>query len=230
VTPQLMQTNFPYTAMLSGLAMMPGGLTMLLLMPIAGQIIPRTQPKYWLAIGFMLIAFGMWVSTSLVPDASFTYFASVRVLQTLGMPFMFIPINSIAYAELPPQKTNEGSALINVARNLGGSIGVSLAATQLAQRSQFHQARLTENLSASSPAYKSAIAHLMQYFGQSGSPASAQSHAVGYIGQLIGGQAALMAYIDIFFSWSIFAAALVPLTLLLIRRVGPARAGAAVGH
>jgi DHA2 family multidrug resistance protein len=230
VTPQLMQTNFPYTAMLSGLAMMPGGLTMLLLMPIAGQIIPRMQPKYWLAIGFILIAFGMWVSTSLVPDASFTYFASVRVLQTLGMPFMFIPINSIAYAELPPQKTNEGSALINVARNLGGSIGVSLAATQLAQRSQFHQARLTENLSASSPAYKSAVAHLMQYFGQSGSPTSAQGHAIGYIGQLIGGQAALMAYIDIFFSWSIFAAALVPLTLLLIRRVGPARAGAAVGH
>ena len=230
VTPQLMQTNFPYTAMLSGLAMMPGGLTMLLLMPIVGQIIPRMQPKYWLAIGFALIAFGMWVSTSLVPDASFTYFASVRVLQTLGMPFMFIPINSIAYAELPPQKTNEGSALINVARNLGGSVGVSLAATELAQRWQFHQSRLTENLSASSPAYQSAIHHLMQYFGQSGSPASSRSLAVGYIGQLVSGQAALMAYIDIFFTWSIFAAALVPLTLLLIRRVGPARAGASAGH
>src|SRR5581483_3931954 len=189
VTPQLMQTNFPYTAMLSGLAMMPGGLTMLLLMPIAGQIIPRMQPKYWLAIGFTLIAFGMWVSTSLVPDASFTYFASVRVLQTLGMPFMFIPINSIAYAELPPQKTSEGSALINVARNLGGSVGVSLAATELAQRSQFHQTRLTENLSASSPAYQSAVQHLMHYFGQSGSPASAQGHAIAYIGQLVEGQA-----------------------------------------
>jgi MFS transporter, DHA2 family, multidrug resistance protein len=230
VTPQLMQTNFPYTAMLSGLAMMPGGLTMLLLMPIAGQIIPRMQPKYWLAIGLTLIAFGMWISTSLTPDASFTYFASVRVLQTLGMPFMFIPINTIAYAELPPQKTNEGSALINVARNLGGSVGVSLAATQLVQRSQFHQARLTENLPASSPIYQSTVHHLMQYFGQSGSPGSAQGHAVGYIGQLVGSQAALMAYIDIFFSWSIFAAALVPLTLLLIRRVGPARAGASVGH
>jgi MFS transporter, DHA2 family, multidrug resistance protein len=230
VTPQLMQTNFPYTAMLSGLAMMPGGLTMLLLMPIAGQIIPRMQPKYWLAIGFTLIAFGMWVSTSLVPDASFTYFASVRVLQTLGMPFMFIPINSIAYAELPPQKTSEGSALINVARNLGGSVGVSLAATELAQRSQFHQTRLTENLSASSPAYQSAVQHLMHYFGQSGSPASAQGHAIAYIGQMVGGQAALMAYIDIFFTWSIFAAALVPLALLLIRRVGPARAGASAGH
>ena len=230
VTPQLMQTNFPYTAMLSGLAMMPGGLTMLLLMPIAGQIIPRMQPKYWLAIGLAVIAFGMWVSTSLTPDASFGYFATVRVLQTLGMPFMFIPINSIAYAELPPQKTNEGSALINVARNLGGSVGVSLAATELVQRSQFHQARLTENLSASSPVYQSTVHQLMQYFGQTGPPASAQSHALGYIGQLVEGQAALMAYIDIFFTWSIFAAALVPLTLVLIRRVGPASAGAAVGH
>ena len=230
VTPQLMQTNFPYTAMLSGLAMMPGGLTMLLLMPIAGQIIPHMQPKYWLAIGLALIALGMWVSTSLVPDASFTYFASVRVLQTLGMPFMFIPINSIAYAELPPQKTNEGSALINVARNLGGSVGVSLAATELARRSQFHQSRLTENMSPDSPAYQSAVHNLTQYFGQSGPPATARGHAIGYIAQLIDGQAALMAYIDIFFSWAIFAGVLVPITLLLIRRVNPAAARASAGH
>jgi DHA2 family multidrug resistance protein len=230
VTPQLMQTNFPYTAMLSGLAMMPGGLTMLLLMPIAGQIIPHMQPKYWLAIGLALIAVGMWVSTSLVPDASFTYFASVRVLQTLGMPFMFIPINSIAYAELPPQKTNEGSALINVARNLGGSVGVSLAATELARRSQFHQSRLTENMSPDSPAYQSAVHNLTQYFAQSGPPATARGHAIGYIAQLIDGQAALMAYIDIFFSWAIFAAVLVPITLLLIKRVNPAAARASTGH
>jgi DHA2 family multidrug resistance protein len=216
--------------MLSGLAMMPGGLTMLLLMPIAGQIIPHMQPKYWLAVGLALIALGMWVSTSLVPDASFTYFASVRVLQTLGMPFMFIPINSIAYAELPPQKTNEGSALINVARNLGGSVGVSLAATELARRSQFHQSRLTENMSPDSPAYQSAVHNLTQYFGQTGPPATARGHAIGYIAQLIDSQAALMAYIDIFFSWAIFAAILVPITLLLIRRVNPAAARASAGH
>ena len=88
----------------------------------------------------------MWYSTSLVPDASFSYFATVRVFQTVGMPFMFIPINSVAYTGLPPQKTGEASALINVARNLGGSIGVSLANTELVQRSQFHQSRLVENL------------------------------------------------------------------------------------
>jgi MFS transporter, DHA2 family, multidrug resistance protein len=230
ITPQLMQTNFPYTAMLSGLAMMPGGLAMLALMPLAGQLIPHMEPKYWLAIGLSIIALAMWYSTSLVPDASFSYFAMVRVFQTVGMPFMFIPINSVAYTGLPPQKTNEASALVNVARNLGGSIGVSLANTQLVQRSQFHQSRLVESLIPSSPQFQSTLHNMTQYFAQSGSQSSAQARALGYIGHMIGDQAALMGYIDIFYSWAIFAAVLVPLVLLLIRRIGPVAAQGAVGH
>ncbi len=230
ITPQLMQTNFPYTAMLSGLAMMPGGLAMLFMMPIAGQVIGRMQPKYWIAIGFGIIALAMWYSTSLAPDASFSYFATVRVLQTIGMPFMFIPINSVAYTGLPPQKTSEGSALINVARNLGGSIGVSLANTELVQRSQFHQARLVENLTPSSPVFRSTLHHMTQYFAQSGSPVGAQNRAIGYIGELVSGQASLMAYIDIFYTWSIVAALLIPVVLLLIRRVPLGRAQSAAGH
>ncbi len=210
--------------------MMPGGLAMLLMMPIAGQIIPRMQPKYWMALGFVIIAVAMWYSTSLVPDASFGYFAMVRVYQMIGMPFMFIPINSVAYDGLPPQKTGEGSALINVARNLGGSIGVSLANTELVQRSQFHQARLVENLTPSSHVLQSTMKQLTQYFSHVGSPASAQGRAIGYIGHLVSNQAALLAYIDIFYSWAIFAAVLVPLVLLLVRRVGPRAGAAALGH
>jgi DHA2 family multidrug resistance protein len=229
ITPQLMQTNFSYTALLSGLAMMPGGLAMLLMMPLAGQIIPRMQPKYWIAIGFTIIALAMWYSTSLVPDASFGYFAMVRVFQTVGMPFMFIPINSVAYTGLPPQKTSEASALVNVARNLGGSVGVSMANTELVQRSQFHQARLVENIIPSSSVFQSTMHNLTHYFTQFGSPIAAQGRAMGYIGQTIADQAALMAYIDIFFTWSVIAAALVPLILLLIRRVDLG-GGAAVGH
>jgi hypothetical protein len=85
-------------------------------------------------------------------------------------------------------------------------------------------------MSPDSPAYQSAVHNLTQYFGQNGPPATARGHAIGYIAQLIDGQAALMAYIDIFFSWAIFAAVLVPITLLLIRRVNPAAARASAGH
>ena len=230
ITPQLMQTNFPYTAMLSGLAMMPGGLAMLVMMPLIGQIAGRAQPKYMIAIGFMIIALAMWYSTSLAPDASFSYFATVRVFQTVGMPFMFIPVNSVAYTGLPLQKTSEASALINVARNLGGSVGVSLANTELVQRSQFHQARLVENMTPSSPAFQSTMHNLTQYFTQFGSPAGAQGRAFGYIGQLVADQAALMGYIDIFYSWAVFAAVLVPVVLVLIKRVGPTSGQAVAGH
>jgi DHA2 family multidrug resistance protein len=230
ITPQLMQTNFPYTAMLSGLAVMPGGLVMMLMMPVAGQLIPYMQPKYWMAIGLFAIAAAMWYSTSLAPDASFSYFAWIRIFQVVGLPFMFIPINSVAYDGLPPQKTNEGSALINVARNLGGSFGVSLANVELLQRSQFHQARLTENVIPSSPEYQSTLKHITQYFAHIGSPTDAPGQAIGYISHMINGQATLMAYIDIFYTWAIFAVALIPIVLLLIRRVAPGAATAAAGH
>ena len=220
ITPQLLQTNFPYTAELSGLAVMPGGLVMLLLMPVAGMVTGLMQPKYWIAIGMTAIAFAMWYSTNLVPDASFGYFAFIRILQVIGLPFLFIPINTIAYDGLAANKTSEGSALINVARNLGGSIGVSLANTELLRRSQFHQSRLVENTIPSSPVFQSTVKQMTQYFTQQGAPPTeAQAHAYGYIGQLISGQASLLAYIDVFYTWAIFALLMVPVVLLLIRRV-----------
>ena len=73
------------------------------------------------------------------------------------MPFLFIPINTVAYDGLPANKTNQGSALMNVARNLGGSIGISLANVVLTQRSQMHQARLVENTIPSSPVFQSTL-------------------------------------------------------------------------
>ena len=88
ILPQLLQTSFPYTAELSGLAVMPGGLAMLIMMPIAGMVTGLMQPKYWIAIGMSAIALSMWYSTNLVPDASFGYFAMIRIFQVIGLPFL----------------------------------------------------------------------------------------------------------------------------------------------
>jgi DHA2 family multidrug resistance protein len=220
ILPQLLQTDFPYTAELSGLAIMPGGVAMLIMMPIAGQATNLMQPKYWIALGLGAIALAMWYSTSLVPDASFGFFAKIRVFQMIGLPFLFIPINTIAYDGLPQSKTADGSALMNVARNLGGSIGVSLANTELIRRSNFHQTRLVSNLTQTSPAFQSSVKQFTQFLTHQGiPPTGAQSEAYNYIGQLVSGQASILAYIDIFYTWAIFAAVLVPIVLLLIKRV-----------
>jgi DHA2 family multidrug resistance protein len=230
ITPQLMQTSFAYTAELSGLAMMPGGLAMMIMMPIAGQITGLMQPKYWMAVGFGIVAAAMWYSTTLTPDATFGFFATIRIFQTFGLPLLFLPVNMIAYSELPPDATNQGSALVNVARNLGGSVGVSLANTELLRRSQFHQARLVSNLFPTSLAYKSTMAHLTQYFSQVGSPASAHGRAIDYVGTLVASQATLLAYIDIFYAWALFAAILVPVVLLLVHRTSSGTARSTAMH
>jgi DHA2 family multidrug resistance protein len=220
IMPQLLQSQFPYTAELSGLALMPGGFAMLLIMPIAGQVSGRFQPKYLIVLGLVGIMLSMWYSTSLTPDATFGYFAMVRVYQTLGLPFLFIPINTVAYDGLPPDKTNQGSALMNVARNLGGSVGISLANVELTQRTQFHQSRLAENTIPSSQTFQSAVHQMTQYFMQHGdSAANAHNAAIGYLGQVIGRQAALLAYIDVFHLCAVVAAVLIPIVLVMVRRV-----------
>ena len=105
----------------------------------------------------MIVVLAMWHSTSLSPQADFAFFSWARVFQTVGLPFLFIPITSAAYVGLPPNKTGEASSLINVARNLGGSFGISIAGAMFARGAQIHQNYLTAHLVPSSPAYQDAL-------------------------------------------------------------------------
>jgi MFS transporter, DHA2 family, multidrug resistance protein len=206
------------TATLSGVVLMPGGIAMLIVMAAAARATNLVQPKYLMAGGMLALAFSMWHLTSLQPQASFGYFATVRIYQMVGIPFLFVPITTLSYSDLPPEQTNQGSALINVARNLGGSIGISMAITVLAQRMQFHQLRLTEHLLPSTPQYQQALQQAAQYFASAGaSSADAQRQAIGWIEQMVQSQAALLSYIDVFWWFALVAALMVPLALIVLR-------------
>jgi DHA2 family multidrug resistance protein len=225
--PQMLQESFQYTALISGLALMPGGVAMLLMMPIAGQLSNRVQPRYLMAIGMACIALSMWHTTSIDSETSFGWFAWMRIFQMVLLPFLFIPINTVAYSELRPQDTAQASSLVNVARNLGGSIGISMANTMLAQREQFHQARLAEHISPSSLSYQQWSGRITQYFvGQGDNLLQAKQHALGWIGQTVTSQSMLLSYLDVFWSAAIFAALMIPVTLSLkavdLSRGGPA--------
>jgi DHA2 family multidrug resistance protein len=216
ILPQLLQESFNYTAALSGLALMPGGVVMLVLMPIAGWLTGIVQPKYLIVFGLVVTAAALYYATSMVPDANFGFFAWARSYQMIGLPFLFIPITTASYAGLPPEKTNEAAALINVARNEGGSIGVSLATTMLAQREQFHQSRLVEHVTQLSQSAQAIIHQGAQHFTSTGaSPADAQRRAVASLGQTVQHQAQLLSYIDLYFVLAILAVSMVPIALLL---------------
>ncbi len=134
----------------------------------------------------------------------------------LGLPLLFLPITTASYDGVPQDKTNQASALINVARNLGGSMGVALAQTVLAQRQQFHQSRLIEHIAPSDLGYQQTIEKMTQFFQAQGSNASgAASQAVAWVGQTLQHQVDLLAYIDVFWTLAMIGAIMVPIALSL---------------
>jgi DHA2 family multidrug resistance protein len=220
ILPQMTQEVYGYTAYLAGLMLMPGGLAMLVMMPIAGQITNLVQAKYLIAMGMFIIALAMWHMTGLDGHVTFGWLAEARIYQMIALPFLFIPINTAAYAGLPPNKTNQASSLINVSRNLGGSFGISLANTELARSGQVHHLHLAEHVHASSPVYHRTVEQVTHYFATHGASAyGAREMAMAWIGRTVAQQSTLLAYIDVFWIAGAFAAIMVPLILVLLRPV-----------
>jgi DHA2 family multidrug resistance protein len=196
-----------------------------MMMPIAGTVSSRIQPRYLIMGGMAVVALALWHMTALAPDADFGFFVWARVFQMIGLPFLFVPISAAAYIGLKPWETNQASSLINVSRNLGGSIGVSLSNMILLNEAQVHQAMLVANAIPSSAAYQHTLEAATRHFQSAGAPlAEAQKAALGWLGQVIGKQAVLLAYIDVFQMVAIVAFLMIPVALLL--RSGPAPAGA----
>jgi len=131
-----------------------------------------------------------------------------------------VPLNTIAFRDITPDKTNNASALINLARNFGGSIGISFASTMLTRREQFHQSRLVEYAQSMNPSYPGYADHVGSVLGTAAdSPAT-----LANIYQGITNQATLLSYLDDFKVLALVFLALLPLLLL----VKPGRSGSAV--
>lgn len=218
VLPQLLQLSFGYTATLAGLVLSPGGVVTMAMMLIVGRLSGRVQPKYLIMAGAAIVALSTYSLTSLYGDVDFWYFARARIYIGLGLPLIFIPITTASYDGVPPEKTDQASALINVARNVGGSIGVSLAQNVLAHREQFHMSRLAENTVPSNIPFQEALSRATNYFLALGSSESeARRQAFGWIGRQVQTQASHLAYIDVFYVLTFTAAIIIPLAWLLRR-------------
>jgi MFS transporter, DHA2 family, multidrug resistance protein len=216
--PLLVQQDFGYTATWAGLVLSPGGLVTMAMMLLIGRVSAYVQPKYLIAAGATIVALSMYGLTNLNSDLDFWFFASSRMYLGLGLPLIFIPIIMASYDGVPRNKTDQASALINAARNIGSSIGVSLGNNVLAHREQFHQSRLTELVNPASVQYQETLKQVTGYFAAHGSPvAQAQQQAFAWIAQQVQIQASLLAYIDVFWTLMLISAAAVPLALVLRR-------------
>jgi DHA2 family multidrug resistance protein len=215
VIPQLLQEVFGYTATDAGLALTMGGIVSLLAMPVVGILSGKVQARWLLAFAFIVQALAMGHFTGINTDVSFGHMAVGRMYQAIAIPFLFVPINAQAYAGLDPSRTNQASALMNVARNLGGSIGISSMQTIIERREQFHQARIVEGLNPLNPSYVEGLNQIGGTLAGSQTGADPAQSQLGVLYQFVSKQAAMLSYLDAFHLLMLFIFCMVPLTLFL---------------
>ena len=214
--PQLVQNDFGYTATWAGLALTPGGLVTMGMMFVVGALSNRVQPKYLIAAGAVAVAASMFQLTTVNGDLDFWFFAGSRMLLGLGLPLIFLPSMTASYAGVPSDKTDQASAMLNAARNTGGSLGAALISNILTDRGQFHQSRLVEHVIPSSVPYQQTLQQATSYFTAHGaSLAQAHQQALAWIGRQVQAQTSLLAYGDAFWALTLLALAAIPLALTL---------------
>jgi DHA2 family multidrug resistance protein len=147
------------------------------------------------------------------------------MVQGVGLAFLFVPINNLAFYFVPRDKTNYAAGLINLARNIGGSCGIAFAATMLSRWTQTHQNYLIANLSPLNPqmqiATQAATGALVQ---QGQAPAVAANQAQQLIYSNMARQASMMSFDDVFFLMAVTFLILIPL-LFMLKKAPPHREG-----
>jgi MFS transporter, DHA2 family, multidrug resistance protein len=226
--PQLVQQDFGYTATWAGLVLSPGGVVTMAMMFVVGRVAAKVQPKYLIIAGAVVIALSMYSMTNVYGDLGFWFMARSRMLLGVGLPLVFVPIMAASYDGIPPSRTDQASALINAARNTGGSIGVSIVSNVLTHRAQFHQSRLVEQVVPSSAQYQNTLQQITSYFASHGSSfAQAHDQAIQWIGAQVQAQASFLAYMDAFWVLMLISLSAVPLALSLrkVKLGSPVHAG-----
>jgi DHA2 family multidrug resistance protein len=224
--PQLLQQVLGYTASTTGFAMTAGGAATLLVMPLSGALTNRVQPRILMAFGLAIETYAMWRLTHINGDLSFSYAAQMRVWIAVGIPFLFVPLSNAAYIGLPQDQSSQASSMLSISRNLGGTLGISLVQTFLAQRQQFHQSRLVEGLNPLNPSYQQHTAQIGDTLrGLGVSPAQLAGVQMGQLYQQVVKQAELLSYMDVFWVLTIFVGCVTPLVFLL-RTKPPSEAAA----
>lgn len=214
--PQFMQTLLGYSALDAGIVLSPAALMTVLMMPVIGRMSGHVDARILCSIGFVAIAGSMIALSHISLDISRQSMILLRCFQTFGIAFIFIPINAIAYAGLPPGETGSATAIINLMRNVGGGVGVSLVTTYLARSAQVQQVHLVDRVSVLDPVYQSSVQAL-------GGALGSEPLAQAAIAQQVGQQAALLSFIDDFQLLAVLALVMVP-AIWLTR---PVKAGGA---
>ena len=208
--PLFLQTLQGYTAQVAGFSISPGASVLLIEMPIMGQLTTKVQARHLIAFGWFVLAISMYYSTQRL-DLQISFSAAVwlRVVQVVGMGFLFVPITLAAYNGIAPEKNNAVAALVSFMRNMGSSVGTSMVTTLLARRAQYHQQILVGYVRPDNPNFQKALTELTTRLAHSGLGAvEARGQAIARFYQSVQDQATNLAYIDAYMVLAVMSASM----------------------
>ncbi len=221
--PPMLQTLYGYPVVDTGVLLMPRGIGMLITMGLSSRLVARgLDPRLPVGFGFVLLAWSLYDMTQWTLAMGTAPFIVSGLIQGLGMGLIFMPLNGIAFATLPPQHRTEAASLTNLTRNIGASIGISLVTTVLARGTQTSHADLAQHITAER--LQTLDPGLIANFGSPSEAVLAMANAE------VTRQALMIAYLDDFKAMMIATLCAIPLVLLLKKPGGriqndPAAAG-----
>jgi DHA2 family multidrug resistance protein len=217
--PLYLQKLMGYTAVWAGLVLGPGGLSTLLVMPLAGNLMKRgVKPQRLLALGIVISAYSLWLMSRFNLEADFSAVVWPRVVQAVGMGLFFVPLAAATYVNIRREDMGNATGIFNLLRNLGGSIGVALATTILSQRTQFHQTSLVEHLTPYTPAFRIRMQQLLHRSRQAGTPTNRSKSVLAFIYSRVLRQASMLGFNDTFWILGVLSILLLPLPFFMRAR------------
>jgi MFS transporter, DHA2 family, multidrug resistance protein len=201
----------------------------MVMMPVVGILVSKVDTRVLIAFGCIVCSAALFMMAGWDLGLDYRHAVEARMFQSFGLAFLFIPINVAAFAYVPREKTNMGTGIINLARNVGASVGIATVTTMLDRRSQFHMMRLTERANDLSAAYHNTLNGIQTRLISTGSTAAhASMQAYGMVYGTIQRQAAMLAFIDNFKMLGVMFLIVIPILVLMKRP--KMRGGAAPVH
>jgi DHA2 family multidrug resistance protein len=227
--PQYLQVLMGYSAQQSGMALSPGGFVVIMLLPFVGRMVSKVDTRILIAFGFFCLSGSMfYMARKLDLQMDFGTAIELRAIQMAGLAFLFVPIQTVSYSGVQPQKFNQVSGIMNLARNMGGDIGIAFVTTLITRRAQTHQTYLSAHTTSYDPSFTARVEQLTRAFTQTGAASvDAAKQATAAVYRQLTIQSTQLAYLDALLALGVATGLMVPLVWLARK---PAAAGAPMGH
>jgi DHA2 family multidrug resistance protein len=214
--PIWIQTLLGYPALAAGVALAPRGMGSMLGMPLIGALMPKTDPRRFLAFGLVVGAGTLWQFSTLSLDTGYWNLFWPQCIQGFSLAMLFVPLTTITMSPISREKMGNATSIFNLTRNMGGSIGIAMVQTMQSRYTQKHVSYLSSHITPFDP---QATQRLDMLSAQMGRP-----RALATIFGMIQRQAAMLSFVDVFRILALMFLALVPLLLIMKR---PQRGAAA---